>query len=991
MTTNLHSGLSLDKIPFDKNQEGMGRDSALNSEKTTNKNINEEDKHSESPWVLRSVIYFILLIAVGIIVSVMISAGFVTIKSNRPFDNDGIEVLKMTDRTLYMIRDLSDSPTSLSSTDEDIYIYLTFVDNNSTNTTGNYTGYMLLSLRAGTLLEIASYFQLVFSSLSFFFCLIVLVVFIGLSELRGRQNFNLIMAFTTVEMLSCIRHFLILFAFFYEDKLKAMQSFFAVCTASFVFEYIFNFASYCYGFCIVLDLLNVIRNPIKNTKKQHIMFHMFVATLVSMSLIGFTTELVHEKSQECVFQPDPFWTTYPVYGLNGVMAIIGIGVCIYVWTSLRKGLPGTQQLRNRIIIRQCIFSVVIAASFLITVPSLVLYRALVHDIVGNESFAVEKLTEDNFTIFIFALAFRYIALLFSSIEGLILASILLSDPIVIKHLKRLKDFLLMLTENEQGVNIYERLKPGPRSKISSKNMYLSMLDVVDDDYELMSRRKLHMDQVKESIYHQRLLFEGIMDEGEAEQELFLKYLYRQDAKVFEDSFTNVAIDYMVRRDLIFCLLLGTQHCMKQSPKYDEIIRHLSHAERDVTAHKNSTYGSPLMKQLFDAEYRSVVHKDLYNCLTQHKITVTEYFPLAFHHLRCYYFVDNLSGNGNLQDIVECYKRSFEPTSVILESVRNNFSEGKSGSFFMFTYDSQFMVKTINDEELELLLNNAPFFYRHYTTFRDTLIYRIFGIYELKMTANFKIKFIVINNALNSRLVKDRGRKYDPVSITTKFDLKGSWINRNNLPKEDGYLQTLKKQKIPDGQKLLLDNDFNRKRKLVLEDSEIYKRLSQQITIDSNFLKSLNIMDYSLLIGMAEDDPSVIIEEPLPTEITFYEPFFKRFKGGIEAVDVDVVYNRAIVLFVSIIDILQTYNMKKKIETFAKTKLLRRDGKGISSLEPVQYAERFQTNILSKFTSRLDFYKKDTSSTNAISLEYYVRSMSDHERKNGDHVEIIEEQ
>ncbi|KAG2383302.1 hypothetical protein C9374_004639 [Naegleria lovaniensis] len=852
---------------------------------------------------------------------------------------------------------------------------------NSTNST-----FDILFYRTKTVTEVSSYFQLIFASLSFFSCGVTLVVYCGFSELRGRKNFPILVAFIITEGLSFVKHFLILFGYFFgigyveHNPTRTDKN---LCLAIGIFEYVFNFVSYCFGFCIVLDLLRVVSNPIKGNR-NFLIYHFIMLSLALFSLVGVVTESVvkEDSNNSCIILPDNLILGYVIYSINLLMAFIGLIICAYVWTSLRNGLPGTQQLRNGIIIRQILFSIVITISLIGTLVSSVILKSRISDIMSS----MDNDKIEDIAIVYFVLFARYMSLLVSSIEGFILSLILLSDPIVLRHLKRFRSFLCMLTENDKGVNLWDRIKKKTTKSTTIRSLYAHMLDGLDDDYELASRRKSQIQKAKDSLYHQRLLFEGIMDEegSEADRELFLKYLAREDERFFQDSLSNVAIDYLVRRDLIFCVLLGTQYCMKQSAHHDQIVKQFSNLE--ITSHRNTLYGSPIMKKLFHPSYRSITHKGLFNCVTKHKISITEYYPMAFHHLRAYYWVDNLTGTMNMGDIIEMYKRPFEPTSVILESVRNNFSEGKSGSFFLFTYDSQFIIKTITDEELKLLLENIQFFYKHYTTFRDTLIVKIFGIYELRMTANFKVKFIVVNNALHSRLAKDRGSHYDTLSIDTKFDLKGSWINRTNLPELDHYSQTLKKrtgfklkissatsegiQEISASSQspntLLLDNDFHKKRKLVLESKQIYTRLIQQLVIDSNFLKSVNIMDYSLLVGIAEDDPTVFAVEPLPNEIQFYEPFHKVYKGGIEAVDLDTTFNRSVVLFVSIIDILQLFNIEKKVETLFKTKILRKDPYGISSIEPVQYAERFQTNVLSKFTCREDFYLHKLNSNSSVS-------------------------
>lgn len=45
-------------------------------------------------------------------------------------------------------------------------------------------------------------------------------------------------------------------------------------------------------------------------------------------------------------------------------------------------------------------------------------------------------------------------------------------------------------------------------------------------------------------------------------------------------------------------------------------------------------------------------------------------------------------------------------------------------------------------------------------------------------------------------------------------------------------------------------------------------------------------------------------------------------------------------YIGIIDVLQEWNLKKKVERFLKMNLKRYDGDGLSAIEPIQYSERF---------------------------------------------------
>lgn len=59
------------------------------------------------------------------------------------------------------------------------------------------------------------------------------------------------------------------------------------------------------------------------------------------------------------------------------------------------------------------------------------------------------------------------------------------------------------------------------------------------------------------------------------------------------------------------------------------------------------------------------------------------------------------------------------------------SEGKSGSFFFFSHDDKFLIKTLTDSELENVLNNfINIYYEYIKENPDSLLARIYGIYSI---------------------------------------------------------------------------------------------------------------------------------------------------------------------------------------------------------------------------------------------------------------------
>jgi 1-phosphatidylinositol-4-phosphate 5-kinase len=61
------------------------------------------------------------------------------------------------------------------------------------------------------------------------------------------------------------------------------------------------------------------------------------------------------------------------------------------------------------------------------------------------------------------------------------------------------------------------------------------------------------------------------------------------------------------------------------------------------------------------------------------------------------------------------------------------SQGKSGSFFFFTHDNRYLVKTITNNELQTMLGFfMKCYYEHIANNSETLITKIYGLYSIEI-------------------------------------------------------------------------------------------------------------------------------------------------------------------------------------------------------------------------------------------------------------------
>ncbi|CAN6672616.1 phosphatidylinositol 4-phosphate 5-kinase Mss4p [Trichomonascus vanleenenianus] len=284
------------------------------------------------------------------------------------------------------------------------------------------------------------------------------------------------------------------------------------------------------------------------------------------------------------------------------------------------------------------------------------------------------------------------------------------------------------------------------------------------------------------------------------------------------------------------------------------------------------------------------------------------------------------------------------------------SPGKSGSFFYFSRDYRFIIKTIHHSEHKMLRKILKDYYLHVKNNPNTLISQFYGLHRVKLPFGRKIHFIVMNNLFPPH--RDIHRTYD---------LKGSTLGRMFPEPADGVLQRSRVYKdlnwIKHNEKIRLGP---RKR----------AEFIGQLEIDVALLKRLNIMDYSLLIGIHDltkgnteniRDSTLSVFDPdaagmsktkvaelrkainaaSPTALSgidfAFDDYLKRDftfyadSGGFRATDEN---NEDIseIYYLGVIDCLTPYTFFKRIETFWKG--LSHSRPTISAVPAQEYGDRF---------------------------------------------------
>ncbi|XP_046683176.1 phosphatidylinositol 4-phosphate 5-kinase type-1 alpha-like isoform X9 [Homalodisca vitripennis] len=301
-------------------------------------------------------------------------------------------------------------------------------------------------------------------------------------------------------------------------------------------------------------------------------------------------------------------------------------------------------------------------------------------------------------------------------------------------------------------------------------------------------------------------------------------------------------------------------------------------------------------------------------------------------------------------------------------LRELSNPGASGSIFYLTEDDEFIIKTVQHKEGEFLQKLLPGYYMNLNQNPRTLLPKFFGLYCYQCNSK-NIRMVAMNNLLPSS-----------ITIHQKYDLKGSTYKRKASKSE-------RQKKSP----TYKDLDFmEHHQEGIFLEADTYTALIKTIQRDCRVLESFKIMDYSLLVGIhnldqatrekterrsaakqqsssdgtesaAGDSKGNKSKATTPTNLNrsrsinrqrlvAHSTAMESIQAESEPIDEEEdvppggiparnAKGERLLLFIGIIDILQSYRLKKKLEHTWKSIL--HDGDTVSVHRPGFYAERFQ--------------------------------------------------
>eukprot|EP00092_Neocalanus_flemingeri_P012407 GFUD01013375.1.p1 GENE.GFUD01013375.1~~GFUD01013375.1.p1 ORF type:complete len:630 (+),score=133.44 GFUD01013375.1:97-1986(+) len=316
-------------------------------------------------------------------------------------------------------------------------------------------------------------------------------------------------------------------------------------------------------------------------------------------------------------------------------------------------------------------------------------------------------------------------------------------------------------------------------------------------------------------------------------------------------------------------------------------------------------------------------------------------------------------------------------SICNETLRELSNPGASGSVFYLTKDDEFILKTVSLKEADFLQKLLPGYYMNLQQNPRTTLPKFFGMFCYQCNQK-NIRLVVMNNLLPS-----------DIKMHLKFDLKGSTYKRKASKHE-------KEKKSP----TFKDLDFmDLLPEGLLLEPETYTALISTMRRDCRVLESFKIMDYSLLVGVHNLDMAAKERAESGGATNMSVPYYDRQKSkrdkliahssameSIQATSepVDIPgelppggiparnhKGERILLFVGIIDILQSYRLIKKLEHTFKAMI--HDGDTVSVHRPGFYAERFMNFMSSKIFKKIPSSLKHSPSKKNKSVKTKVSS------------------
>uniref|UniRef100_A0A674KEW4 Phosphatidylinositol-4-phosphate 5-kinase like 1 n=1 Tax=Terrapene triunguis TaxID=2587831 RepID=A0A674KEW4_9SAUR len=252
-----------------------------------------------------------------------------------------------------------------------------------------------------------------------------------------------------------------------------------------------------------------------------------------------------------------------------------------------------------------------------------------------------------------------------------------------------------------------------------------------------------------------------------------------------------------------------------------------------------------------------------------------------------------------------YQLSLSSQSSYLQFISNS----KSKADFFLTNNKCFFLKTQSKREIRFLLSNLPKYIQHLERYPHSLLVRFLGKNHLQH------KYFIIMQSVF----------YPDERILERYDIKGCQVNRWTEPAPEG------------SQVIVVLKDLN------FEGNSIHlgqqrSWLLRQVQLDTQFLKELNVLDYSLLVAFQplhadEKGQNLSFSDfDLAHILAQNRRLLPRCKSPLHLLD-----GPEFRYFMGIIDLFTVYSFRKRLEHLWKC--IRYRDQTFSTVSPSDYARR----------------------------------------------------
>ncbi|KAL2092019.1 hypothetical protein ACEWY4_011817 [Coilia grayii] len=180
--------------------------------------------------------------------------------------------------------------------------------------------------------------------------------------------------------------------------------------------------------------------------------------------------------------------------------------------------------------------------------------------------------------------------------------------------------------------------------------------------------------------------------------------------------------------------------------------------------------------------------------------------------------------GSLRRSLGVSERDYQTSLSSAEPFLQFISNSKSKADFFLTNDKCYFLKTQSKREINFLLSNLKRYTEHLEKYPHSLMVRFLGVHRIIIHGDVKKYFIVMQSVF-----------YPDERIEARYDVKGCEVGRwtNPTPRDQQPIVVLKDMNF-EGQHINL--------------GEQRSWLVRQVEIDTEFLRGLRVLDYSVLLA-----------------------------------------------------------------------------------------------------------------------------------------------